>query len=49
VRTHANEAFSLVCTGGVLSQCGAIIFRLLRTYTKNQKEPEDWAVCSDEP
>jgi hypothetical protein len=46
---HANEEFSLVCTGAVLSQCGAIIFRLLRTCTKNQKEPEDWAVCSDEP
>jgi hypothetical protein len=46
---HANEAFSLLATGGALSQCGAIIFRLLRTYTQNQREPEDWAVCSDEP
>jgi hypothetical protein len=46
---QAGEAFSLMSTGGALSQSGAIISRLLRTHKQNQKEPEDWAVCSDAP
>jgi hypothetical protein len=40
-------AFSLMSTGGARSQSGAIIFRLFGTYMQSQKEPEDWAVCSD--